>query len=143
VRAGRVKQRDHAHTEMGWEVYPQGLTDALVWLRDTYGDTPIYVTENGSAFYDPPSVEGDTLDDPLRVWYLREHLRAVRRAIAEGVDVRGYFAWSLLDNYEWAAGYSRRFGIVHVNFDTLARTLKRSARVYAEVIRTHGDALGG
>jgi len=143
VRAGRVTQREHAYTAMNWEVYPQGLTDTLTWIRDTYGEIPIYVTENGSAFYDPPTVEGDTLDDPLRVWYLRDHLRAVRRAIAAGVDVRGYYAWSLLDNFEWSAGYAKRFGIVHVDFATQKRTLKRSARVYADVIRTHGASLGG
>jgi len=119
------------------------LTDTLTWIRDTYGDVPLYVTENGAAFYDPPSVEGDVLDDPLRVWYLRDHIRAVRRAIDEGVNVRGYYAWSLLDNFEWSAGYGRRFGIVHVDFATQRRTLKRSAHFYASVIRSHGDSLSG
>lgn len=141
TRAARVKQREHAHTEMGWEVYPQGLTDTLTWIRDTYGDTPLYVTENGAAFYDPPSVRGDVLDDPLRVAYLRDHIRAVHRAIDAGVNVRGYYAWSLLDNFEWSAGYDKRFGIVHVDFATQRRTLKRSAHFYASVIRSHGDSL--
>ena len=142
LRTGRVRQPRHAHTEMDWEVYPQALEDVLVWVRERCGDVPLYVTENGAAFYDPPVAEGDTLEDPLRVAYFREHLRAVRRAVARGVDVRGYFAWSLLDNYEWSAGYSRRFGIVHVDLETQRRTPKRSARFYGEVIRSNGGALG-
>jgi beta-glucosidase len=142
LRTARVRQPRHAHTEMDWEVYPQALEDVLVWVRERCGDVPLYITENGAAFYDPPVAEGDTLEDPLRVAYFREHLRAVRRAVARGVDVRGYFAWSLLDNYEWSAGYSRRFGIVHVDLETQRRTPKRSARFYGEVIRSNGGALG-
>ena len=142
VRAARVRQPRHAHTEMDWEVYPQALEDVLVWARDRCGGVPLYVTENGAAFYDPPVAEGDTLEDPLRVAYFREHLRAVRRAMERGVDVRGYFAWSLLDNFEWSAGYSRRFGIVHVDLETQRRTPKRSARFLGEVIRGGGAALG-
>ncbi|HET9985324.1 MAG TPA: GH1 family beta-glucosidase [Longimicrobiales bacterium] len=142
ARAGRVRQPRHAYTEMGWEVYPPGLEDTLRWVRDRYGAVPLYVTENGAAFYDPPTAEGDVVEDPLRVAYLREHLRAVRRARDAGVDVRGYFAWSLLDNYEWSHGYSKRFGIVHVDFETQRRTPKRSARFYAEVIGSGGAVLG-
>ena len=138
----RVPQPQHAQTEMGWEVYPQGLTDTLVWMRDRYGDAPLYVTENGAAFYDPPTADGGEVDDPLRVAYFREHLRAVRRAINAGVNVRGYFAWSLLDNFEWSFGYSKRFGLVHVDFATQRRTLKRSARFYADVVRGNGATLG-
>jgi beta-glucosidase len=141
VRAGRVRQDRHTHTMMDWEVYPQGLTDTLEWVRGRYGNVPLYVTENGAAFYDPPSADGPVVEDPLRVAYYREHLRAVRRAIERGVDVRGYYAWSLLDNFEWAYGYARRFGIVHVDFATLRRTPKASARFYAEVIRSHGGVL--
>jgi beta-glucosidase len=142
VRAARVRQDRHTHTTIDWEVYPPGLTDVLTWVAGRYGNPPLYVTENGAAFYDPPTVDGDVLEDPLRVAYFRDHLRAVRRAIAEGVDVRGYYAWSLLDNYEWSHGYSKRFGIVHVDFATQRRTPKASARFYAEAIRTHGVALG-
>ncbi len=142
VREGRVRQPQHAHTEMEWEVYPEGLADTLRWVRDTYGRFPLYVTENGASFYDPPTADGGEVDDPLRVAYYREHLRAVRRAIADGVDVRGYYAWSLLDNFEWGLGRARRFGIVHVDFATQQRTPKRSARFYADVIRTNGGALG-
>ena len=82
------------------------------------------------------------MQDPLRVGYLREHLRAAREAIDRGVDLRGYFAWSLLDNFEWSLGFSKRFGIVHVDFETLERTPKASARFYSEVIRTNGGSLG-
>lgn len=141
LRAARVPQRHHIHTEMDWEVYPRGLTDTLIWFRDRYGDIPVYITENGSAFADPSEPDGDTIQDPLRVAYLRDHLRAVRDAIEAGVDVRGYYAWSLLDNFEWSAGYAKRFGIVAVDFLTQKRTLKTSAREYAEIIRTHGESL--
>ncbi|HKG95891.1 MAG TPA: GH1 family beta-glucosidase [Gemmatimonadaceae bacterium] len=141
VRAGRVRQPRHAHTEMDWEVYPQALTDVLTWVTRRYGRVPLYVTENGAAFYDPPSADGGAVDDPLRVAYYRDHLRAARRAIEAGVDLRGYFAWSLLDNFEWGYGYSKRFGIVHVDFTTQQRTPKASARFYAEVIRSNGANL--
>ena len=141
LQAGSVRQ--HAtYSETGWEVFPQGLTDTLAWVRDRYGNPPVYITENGSAFYDPPVVDGETLDDPLRVDYLRRHLRAVHAAIAQGCDVRGYMAWSLLDNLEWSLGFSKRFGIVHVDFANQQRTVKASGRHYARVIATHGACLG-
>ncbi len=134
----KVHQPRAAYTETGWEVYPQGLTETLQWLADRYGPIPLYVTENGAAFYDPPTAEGGKVDDPLRVEYLREHLRAVGNAIEAGVDVRGYFAWSLFDNLEWSQGYAKRFGIVHVDFATLERTVKASGRFYAGVVRAGG-----
>jgi beta-glucosidase len=134
-RATRVRQPGAMYTETSWEVYPQALTDVLVWFRDRYGATPVYITENGAAFYDPPSPTDGEIDDPLRVHYLREHIRAVARAMHAGVDVRGYFVWSLLDNLEWSLGYSKRFGIIHVDFATLQRTPKKSARFYRDVIR--------
>ncbi|HYD52053.1 MAG TPA: GH1 family beta-glucosidase [Gemmatimonadaceae bacterium] len=136
VREARVRQPRSAYTEMPWEVWAQGLEDVLRWVHERYGGPPIYVTENGASFYDPPVVEGDVVEDPLRVAYYREHLRAAARAIAAGVKLRGYFAWSLLDNFEWGLGYSRRFGIVHVDFETQRRTLKRSAHFLSEVART-------
>ena len=144
VRAGRVRQPRHTHTEMDWEVYPQALTDVLTWVTRRYGRVPLYVTENGAAFYDPPSTDesGGAIYDPLRIVYYREHLRACRRAIEAGVDLRGYFAWSFLDNFEWGYGYSKRFGIVHVDFETQQRTPKASARFYAEVIKSNGESLG-
>ena len=141
VRAASVRQRRALYTETEWEVYPQGLTDTLLWVKKRYGDLPLYVTENGAAFFDPPTVEGDQLEDPLRVAYLREHVRAIRAALEQGVDLRGYFVWSLLDNFEWALGYSKRFGIVHVDFETQRRTPKASARFYSRVIASNGAAL--
>ena len=143
LRAARVRQTQSVHTEMDWEVFPEALTRVLVWIKDRYGNIPMYITENGAAFDDAPHVTDGVVDDPLRVWYHREHLRAAHDAIAKGVDLRGYYAWSLLDNFEWAHGYSKRFGLVHVDFDTLVRTPKASAGFYAEVIRSHGAALAG
>jgi beta-glucosidase len=143
VRAARVRQPQHAHTETDWEVFPAALTRVLLWIKERYGDRPMYITENGAAFYDPPHAIDGRIEDPLRVWYLREHLRAAHDAIRQGVDLRGYFAWSLLDNFEWSHGYAKRFGIVHVNFDTLERTPKSSAHFYSDVIRSHGAALVG
>ena len=140
-RAIRVRQPGAIYTETGWEVHPRALTDLLLGFRDRYGKTPIYITENGAAFYDPPSAIAGEVDDPLRVHYLREHIDAVGQALAQGVDVRGYFAWSLLDNLEWSHGFTKRFGIVHVDFATLKRTLKRSARFYRDVIASHGALL--
>jgi beta-glucosidase len=139
--AARVRQESHLHTELDWEVFPDGLYDVLVWVRARYGERPLYVTENGAAFADPASAAGPLVHDPLRVEYLREHLRAVARARAAGVDVRGYFAWSLLDNFEWAEGYSKRFGLYHVNFATQQRTPKSSAHFYADVIASSGASL--
>jgi len=141
LRASPVRQ-NATYTETGWEVFAQGLTDTLTWVRDRYGNPPVYITENGSAFYDPPEVEGETLDDPLRVDYMRKHLCAVHAAIAQGCDIRGYMAWSLLDNLEWSLGFSKRFGIVHVDFATQKRTPKASARLYADVVASNGRVLG-
>lgn len=137
-RGKRVRQPGSAYTEMGWEVYPQALTDVLLQVTERYGKLPLYITENGAAFYDPPVAAGGRIDDPLRVEYLRAHLSAVHEAMQRGADVRGYFVWSLLDNFEWSAGYSKRFGIVHVDYATQKRTPKASAKFYAEVIRTNG-----
>ena len=133
-RATRVQPPDSIYTTTDWEVYAPGLTDILTWFRERYGATPVYITENGAAFYDPPAAIDDIVEDPLRVHYLREHVVAVGRAMESGVDVRGYFVWSLLDNLEWSHGYTKRFGIVHVDFATLKRTMKRSALVYREII---------
>jgi beta-glucosidase len=138
LRAVPVPQTHAKHTEMGWEVFPQGLTDALVRVKERYANPPLYVTENGAAFPDPPIAARDPLDDPLRVAYLREHLAAAHEALARGVDLRGYYAWSLLDNFEWAQGYAKRFGIVHVDFATQRRTRKASALYYSDVIAANG-----
>lgn len=141
VRNGYVRQPEHPYTETGWEVYAPALTGLLTWVRDRYGELPLYITENGAAFYDPPRTMDGRIEDPLRVAYYRDHLRAVHTAIEQGVDLRGYFAWSLLDNYEWSLGYSKRFGIVHVDYETQQRTPKTSAHFYSRVIRTNGVAL--
>ena len=143
VRAGYVPQRQHAVTETGWEVYPQGLTDILVWVTERYGRIPLYITENGAAFYDPPTPVDGAVHDYLRVDYYRTHLRAAHDAVRRGVDLRGYFAWSLLDNFEWSLGFAKRFGIVHVDYGTQVRTVKDSGRFYSEVIRSGGEVLGG
>lgn len=147
VRAATVRQPGHAYTETGWEVYPPAFTRALCWVAERYGRVPLYVTENGAAFYDPPHAVdgpgGPRVDDPLRVWYYREHLKAAHAALAAGVDLRGYYAWSLLDNFEWSLGYAKRFGLVHVDYATQRRTPKASAAFYREVIRTNGEALAG
>lgn len=120
-------------TQMGWEIYPQGLHDFLVrTARDYSGDLSLYVTENGMANADI-LLNGAVRDD-ARMAYLDSHLQAVREAIAKGVPVKGYMAWSLLDNYEWALGYEKRFGMVHVDFDTLERTPKASWHAFKEML---------
>jgi beta-glucosidase len=140
-RASPVPVPGAVTMDTGWEVHPEGLTRALLGVRERYGPVPIYVTENGSAFPDPACPVDGRVDDPLRVSCCRGHLLAVREAIRQGVDVRGYFAWSLLDNFEWASGYSLRFGIVHVDHATQQRTVKSSGAYYREIIRTHGAVL--
>lgn len=140
TRAREVPQPRATHTALGWPVHAPGLTDTLTWVRDRYGEIPLYVTENGAAFYDPPSAERP-IEDVLREDYLRSHVLAAHRALEQGVDLRGYYAWSLLDNFEWAQGLSKRFGVVHVDFETQRRTIKRSGRFYRDVIRSNGGVL--
>jgi beta-glucosidase len=134
-RAIRVDNPRGTVTTLNWEVFPQGLTDILTWVTERYGRMPLYVMENGAAFYDPPVAFNGRIEDPLRVDYLREHLHAALDAVDRGVDLRGYFVWSLLDNYEWSAGFAKRFGIVHVDYATQQRTIKESGKFYADVIR--------
>ena len=143
ARAATARQPQSVYTDTGWEVYAPGLAETLIWVRDRggAGDLPLYVTENGAAFPDPAQSTNGAMEDPLRVDYYRGHLRGALDAIRRGVNLRGYFAWSLLDNYEWSHGYSKRFGIVHVDFETQRRTPKASARFYADVVRTRGAAL--
>src|SRR6185312_2923032 len=114
-------------TAFDWPVAPDGLRELLGWLRDTYGDAlpPIEITESGCAYDDVPDADGQVAD-PERIAYLDGHLRAVRAAIDDGVDVRGYFVWSLLDNWEWAEGFTKRFGLVHVDYADQRRTPKSS-----------------
>lgn len=141
LNAAAVRQKQATYTETGWEVFPQGLTDVLVRVKERYGNPPVYITENGAAFYDPPAVAGGELSDPLRVDYLRRHLRAAGDALDAGCDLRGFFVWSLLDNLEWSHGFSKRFGIIHVNFENQRRVPKLSARFYSQVIATRGGRL--
>jgi beta-glucosidase len=140
TRARPVLLEDALYTDTNWEVHPASLTRTLCWVKERYGDIPLYITENGAAIEDVVQPDG-SVEDPLRIHYYREHLRAAHEAIAKGVDLRGYFAWSLLDNFEWSSGYSKRFGLIRVDPETQHRTLKSSARYYRVVIRTHGAAL--
>jgi beta-glucosidase len=131
--------RRPVHTDMGWPITPEGFTELLVRLHTDYPNMPpIYITENGCA-YDDPVVEGRCAD-PRRIEYLDLHLRAIKDAIDEGVDVRGYYQWSLMDNFEWALGYAKRFGLIHVDFETLERTPRDSAHWYRQVINRNGLA---
>lgn len=120
-------------TEMGWEVYPEGLTELLLRLHADYQVPPIYVTENGGAFKD--QCDGDRISDPLRKDYIARHIAAVADAIHQGVRMEGYMVWSLMDNFEWASGYEKRFGIVHVDYKTQKRTLKDSALWYQSFLQ--------
>ncbi|HZD99248.1 MAG TPA: GH1 family beta-glucosidase [Micromonosporaceae bacterium] len=123
-------------TEMGWPIDAGGLTELLTRLHRDY-QVPLMITENGAAFADVVDESGE-VRDANRIAYLRDHLAATHRAISAGVDVRGYFLWSFLDNFEWAYGYAKRFGIAYVDFETQARTLKQSANVYADTVRHNG-----
>ncbi|TQK50623.1 beta-glucosidase [Streptomyces sp. SLBN-118] len=123
------------HTAMDWEVHADGLEQLLLRLTEEYGAQRIHVTENGSAYPDVVRADG-TIDDPERVRYLEEHLAACARAARQGAPVAGYFAWSLMDNFEWAYGYDKRFGLVHVDYTTQRRTIKGSGHRYAAIIRT-------
>ncbi|MCC2616600.1 beta-glucosidase [Aestuariibacter halophilus] len=119
-------------TAMGWEVYSQGLTDLLTRLHSRFSLPPLLITENGAAT-DDELVDGAVVDEQ-RCRYLQHHFEAVEKAILAGVDIRGYFVWSLMDNFEWAEGYAKRFGIVYVDFDTQQRVLKSSAQALTHLL---------
>ena len=125
-------------TAMGWEVWPEGFNHILGIIRNEYGNPPVYITENGAAFTD--AVTDGKVHDEKRIAFLRENLIALRRAMDEGSDIRGYFVWSLMDNFEWAEGTRPRFGIVHVDFRTLERTIKDSGWWYRDLIAAAGDS---
>ncbi|MEX2536553.1 MAG: GH1 family beta-glucosidase [Trueperaceae bacterium] len=129
--------RGALRTEMNWEVYPNALFEQLLELKERYGNPPVYVTENGAAFADAPDRAGE-VHDPERIRFMAMYLSAVRRALDAGVDVRGYFVWTLLDNFEWAEGYSKRFGLVYVDYETQERIPKSSFDWYRETIRERG-----
>ena len=143
LRSSKVKEGDNLprtvfpndeYTEMGWEVYPEGLYNILGRLHFDYAFPAIYVTENGAAYRDEVTPDGQ-VDDPARLTYIKRHLGQVQRAIEIDVPVKGYFAWSLLDNFEWSYGYTKRFGLIYVDYETQQRIPKSSARWYAQVIR--------
>lgn len=126
-----------ALTGMEWPIVPDGLVEQLRDLRERYGNPPVYVAENGAAFYDWIGPEGKA-EDAERIFFIRDHLAAAHRAIQEGANLQGWFVWTLLDNFEWAEGYARKFGLVAVDRDTLKRTPKASYHWYADVIRRNG-----
>jgi beta-glucosidase len=128
----RKPEGKHGFTDMGWEIYPQGLTELLLGLQREYTLPPVYITENGMANAD--RMVNAHIPDVERIAYVRDHLDALAKAMEQGIDVRGYFLWSLLDNFEWNSGYAKRFGIVHVDYETQQRTLKDSAIWYRNFI---------
>jgi beta-glucosidase len=128
----REVEQDAERTAMGWPVVPEALTELLLRLKRDYGDLPLLITENGAAFQD--RLEDGIVEDERRLEYLRAHIAAVERAREQGVDVRGYYVWSLLDNFEWEWGYDKRFGIVYVDYPTQRRIPKRSALWYRDLI---------
>ncbi|MFB7455631.1 GH1 family beta-glucosidase [Streptomyces sp. NPDC056188] len=136
--ARSVRRPDVPRTGMDWEIDASGIETLLLRLTHEYGARKLYVTENGSAFPDTVGPDG-TVDDPERRDYLVGHLAACASAARKGAPLAGYFAWSLLDNFEWAYGYAKRFGLVHVDYATQARTIKTSGHSYAEIVRAHGE----
>ena len=136
LRARRVIPTGALVTAMGWEVYPTGLYEILKRVHDDYSPGTLLVTENGAAYDDV--VEDGRVEDPEREDYLHEHLLQAYRAVEDGVPLKGYFVWSLLDNFEWALGYSKRFGVIYVDYSTQERIVKRSGRWYAGVTRENG-----
>ena len=127
-----VDMVDAPKTDIGWEIYPQAFTDLLVSLHQKYKLPPVYITENGAAAAD--QLHNGEVDDQLRLSYYQSHLNAVHQAVEQGVDIQGYFAWSLMDNFEWAEGYLKRFGIVYVDYNSQQRTVKNSGLAYKNLI---------
>lgn len=127
------------YTDMAWEIYPQGLSDFLINIQRQYALPNIYVTENGAAFEDHWD-GNDQVSDPRRIDYLRSHIMSLAEAIKQGVPLHGYFVWSLMDNFEWAEGYSKRFGIVYTDYPTQSRIIKESGHWYAALLAAHREA---
>jgi beta-glucosidase len=142
AQAGRQLAEPESHfprTQMGWPIMPDCLRWAARFAHETCNPAAILITECGCAWDDQVDDRGE-VDDFARIEFMRSHLRGVEQALEEGIPIRGFFLWSLLDNFEWAHGFSRRFGIVHVNFETLKRTPKASARWYARHIAANTTA---
>lgn len=135
----KVVQKKTPTTEKGWEIYPNGLYEMLMRLRREYGNPLLYVTENGVAFEDNVTKGGKVQDDD-RIAFLQDHIVAAYRAIKDGVRLGGYSVWAITDNFEWAEGYSMRFGLVRTNYETLERTPKKSFYWYKQVIANNGFA---
>lgn len=127
----------HKKTEMGWDIIPAGLYRLLSWIDNNYHHPEMYITENGCALPDRLNHDGTRCHDPERINYLREHFRMCKKAVTDGIKLKGYFLWSLMDNFEWAYGYSKRFGIVYTDYKTLKRIPKDSYYFYREVISGH------
>ncbi|MBI1280994.1 MAG: beta-glucosidase [Anaerolineaceae bacterium] len=136
-KARYVDLPDVPRTDMGWEIYPEGLREILTWVQQEYNPPEIYMTENGCAVPDEVTAEG-VVHDPPRSAYLKAHVAAAAAAVEQGACLKGYFAWSLLDNFEWAFGYDRRFGITYVDYPTQKRTPKDSFYTYQAIIRNNG-----
>lgn len=132
-----VPPEDVPLTGMGWEIYPQGLGEVLGMLYEKYEMPPVMITENGIALHD--TAPGGDIEDLERIRYFDSHLESLHRAMLEGSDVRGYFAWSLMDNFEWNYGLSKRFGLVHVDYSTQKRTLKASGRAFREMLKNRNN----
>jgi beta-glucosidase len=128
-----IRPENNEKTDYNWEIYPQGIYEILDWVNKRYAPKSLFIAENGAAYHDGPSADG-RVHDARRVSYLRRHFVELARAIRDGLPVTGYFAWSLMDNFEWSVGYSQRFGIVHVDYATQKRTPKDSAYFYQQVI---------
>jgi beta-glucosidase len=139
VTRAKVVKKNTPTTERGWEIYPNGLYEVLMRLRTDYGNPLLYVTENGAAFEDNVVKDGKVQDDD-RIAFLRDHIAAAYRTIKDGVRLNGYFVWTIIDNFEWAEGYSKRFGLVHTNYQSLKRTPKKSFYWYKQVIANNGFA---
>ena len=132
-----AKNPESSYTAMDWEIYPQGMFEVLDLVQNHYGLGPIYLTEVGAAFDDELGPDR-TVNDPDRIAFFKDHLAQVHRAIAAGIDVRGFFAWSLMDNFEWGHGFTKRFGIVYVDYETQERIVKASGRWYAKAANANG-----
>ena len=131
--------RDLPKTATNWDIDPQGLVDILAQVQRDYPAIPIFLTENGAAFDD--AVVDGVVHDADRIDFLDKHLGSIAEMIGRGMDIRGYFAWSLMDNFEWAEGYAKRFGIVHVDYETQERTIKDSGRWYASLVKSHREGI--
>ena len=127
-------------TDFGWEIHPRSLYDLLVRIKNDYPVEKIYITENGCAYNDAPN-QKNIIDDSKRIKYHSSHLKELKNAINDGVPCDGYFAWSLMDNFEWCEGFSKRFGLIWVDFETLKRTPKNSFYWYKDIIKNNGEGV--